>query len=111
MKPKKGFQKGNKLASGGIRPGAGRPSDWLKQRCQDVVVKKDLIGIISKIASGEDFQATRKDQLHAVEILLDRGFGKPNQTMEVKQIDTPCFGFMPAGAISQILEAIEKRGD
>lgn len=74
---------------GGKRAGAGRPADWLKAKCASIVDKKKLVEFVARVASGEetephvtkdgeviDCAPSIHDRLKAVEMLLDRGFGK-----------------------------------
>ena len=80
---------------------AGRPPDWLKEKCRKLIEQKDLVGFLARVAAGdsEDMRvvfddnnvphkekcaAAIKDRLHAAEILLDRGFGKPSQSLDVE---------------------------
>ena len=77
------FTKGNKAGGnkkGSKSPGSGKTPDWLKEKCQNIVDKNNLIEFLGKIASSED--QNTKDRMKAIEMLLDRGFGKPQQTME-----------------------------
>lgn len=81
---------------GGKRDGSGRKPDWLKEKCAKLVDVNKLMEFVSNVASGEEteihydkmghaFEAScsTKDRLHAVEILLERGFGKPVQGVEL----------------------------
>ncbi len=85
---KKGFDP-NK-GKGGARPGAGRPPDWLKARCQEA--GKGIIEFLIRVASGENMEqvvneqgetigvpAAVKDRIKAAEVVLERGFGKVTQ--------------------------------
>lgn len=91
------FKKGNKLAKGGERPNCGRPSDWLRERCVALISKHKLIEFLADVASGEYTEtielasgiktqqkksAEPKERMKAIEILLDRGFGKAPQSIE-----------------------------
>lgn len=90
------FQIGNKSACGPHSPGSGRPPDWLKNACREIVDKRELIRFLGAVASGEkvDVFVSResdtvcripagiKDRLKAIEMLLDRGWGKPAQPLE-----------------------------
>lgn len=93
------FQKGHKLAKGGARPGSGRDSDWLRDKCRALVEKHKLIEFVAAVASGEYVQnvvsptgeklamkvsAEVKDRLRATEMLNDRGWGKAPQALDVK---------------------------
>lgn len=86
-------------------PGSGPKPEWLKTKCQKIVEDKELIEFLAAVASGEPFvekcaimnpdgnkgkvfEKTResadvKDRLKAVEMLMDRGWGKPAQAVEV----------------------------
>lgn len=94
------FKKGHKLAKGGAREGAGRPSNWLKAKCTKIIKNKKLIEFLGDVASGKPFihkvalvagtkevfqktidSADVKDRLKALEMLLDRGFGKAAQAI------------------------------
>lgn len=84
------------LTHGGKRKNAGRPPDWLKEKCQNAVDKNKLIDFLTRVATGEETeQHVTKDgevvdiamggmvRLRAAEMLLDRGFGKPMQAVEL----------------------------
>lgn len=76
---------------------AGRKPDWLKAQCSKIIKDKKLIQFLGNVASGEkitktdifdlsgkkvghsESSATPKDRIKAIELLLDRGFGKPVQ--------------------------------
>jgi hypothetical protein len=89
------FQKGNKAAVG--NKGGGRPPEWLKSKCQSAVENKDLIQFLEDVAAGKAVReiqvgddavtikapAEMKDRLKALEMLMDRGWGKPGQSVEV----------------------------
>lgn len=76
------FQIGNKLATGGRREGSGAPTNWLKEKCRKIISDKKLLEFLGDVASGEPFVgADVKDRLRAVEMLLDRGFGRPPQML------------------------------
>ena len=90
------FEKGNTLAPGGPRPNSGRPADWLKAQCRKVIEEKQLIKFLADVAAGESMEqavggegeiisvpAAVRDRLKATEILLDRGFGKADQAIDV----------------------------
>lgn len=89
------FQKGHKLATGGKREGAGRPADWLKEKCQEIVQKEKLIEFMGDVAAGKEFPQLAtgdgevlllppsiKDRRAATEWLVDRGYGKVSQPVE-----------------------------
>lgn len=81
---------------GGKRKGAGRPHDWLKEKCQEAIDKNKLIDFLTRVATGEETEShVTKDgdvvdipmggmvRLKATEMLMDRGFGKPQQEVAV----------------------------
>jgi hypothetical protein len=89
------FQKGNKAAAGPHAPGSGRPAEWLKSKCRDIVDSNSLIDFLADVAGGKvlvqvvtdegeclNVPAQIKDRLKAVEMLLDRGWGKPTQAID-----------------------------
>lgn len=111
------FEEGNPGGPGGARPGAGRPADWLRKRCQKAVEEKDLIGFLEKVANGEDMEqvvtdkgeaiavpAAIRDRHKAVEILLDRGYGKPEQP--ITGPDNSEFQAIPAPLLTAFINAL-----
>lgn len=97
------FQKGHKLATGGARAGAGRPSDWLRDKCQELFKKNKLAEFIADVASGEYTEfivsptgiktelkksADAKDRMKAAEMLKDWGYGKAMQAIDLDPKDT-----------------------
>ena len=106
------FKKGHKLAPGGKREGAGRTPEWLKQECAKHA--PDLIQFLVKVAKGEDMEqavgdqgeiirvpAAVRDRVKATEILLDRGFGKAIQSVDVS-------GKIDLGAVAAYMVTAEK---
>jgi hypothetical protein len=82
--------------NGGARPGAGRKPDWLKEKCKGLIDKHKLLDLLAKVASGDETEPRLTkdgevvdcpvgwhDRLHAIEMLLERGFGKPQQGVDV----------------------------
>ena len=80
------------------RPGAGRPADWLRTECENIIKKNKLIEFLGEVAIGEPIQKVKsptgqvtelkvsadiKDRLKAIEMLSDRAYGKPTQAVEV----------------------------
>lgn len=89
------FLKGAPNPGGTKNNGGGRPPDWLKKKCQDIIQKNKLIEWLGKVAAGADVDqqinlngeclkipASVKDRLKAIEMLQDRGWGKPTQEIE-----------------------------
>ena len=98
------FKPGNKLAKGGARVGGGRPANWLKQACEDAMVKKDIVSIRTKIAAGEPITLTYKvgrksvtvtrtpsldDMQRAADWLADRAAGKATTTIDHTGLPAP----------------------
>lgn len=79
--------------NGGKREGAGRKPDWLKLRCQKLIDRHKLLDYLARVAAGKEteqrstkdgavtVEVSAHDRLHALEMLLDRGFGKASQPM------------------------------
>lgn len=96
------LKSGAKPAKGGRREGSGRKPDWLKEACKKILEQKKLLQYLGRVASGEETEqqvivvregnkahteveevrCSTKDRLHAVELLLERGFGKPAQEIQ-----------------------------
>lgn len=98
----------------------GRPPEWLKAQCAKAVEQADLIGFLRDVASGKPVKAfiadkmpggsaktvslkvsaDIKDRIHAAEILLDRGWGKPAQAVTLSgDPESPVkFEIVPANA-------------
>lgn len=78
---------------GGPRPNSGRPPNWFKAKCAAIVDKKKLLDFVGRVAEGlesdhrlsegvvVELPASIHDRLYAVEMLCDRGFGKPVQAV------------------------------
>jgi hypothetical protein len=77
----------------------GRPPNWLRERCKDLVDRQDLLNFLVEVAKGKDVESTLgpngeriflpakvRDRMEAIKELIDRGWGKPLQEMshEVK---------------------------
>ncbi len=73
------FKKGNKLGQGGTKPGAGRPPDWLKEKCAKLVEDKKIVEFIAEVASTAKYEM--RDRIKCSEILLERAYGKPLQAV------------------------------
>lgn len=97
------LKSGAKPARGGFRKGSGRKPDWLKAKCAELVDRNKLLEYLSRVASGEETEkvvvksretweleeipCSTKDRIHATEVLLERGFGKAVQGLEVAGAD------------------------
>ncbi len=82
---KTGEAKGNTTQERG-----GRNPDWLKKKCALIVDRNKLIEFLGDVASGKYkdkvpyVRPVRVEiRLKAIEMLLDRGFGKPSQDVGV----------------------------
>lgn len=62
----------------------GRPPDSIKELCRQYVLNDKLIERLCKIAKTADKE---NDQIKAIEILLDRGFGKAEQAIDLTTHD------------------------
>lgn len=106
-------------APGGKRKNAGRTPEWLAAKCAKIVDRKKLVEFLAKVASGEDMEqvvtdkgeilrvpASIKDRIKAVEILLNRGFGKDVHPLE--HHDESAAGRMAERA-AEILKELENR--
>lgn len=117
------FKKGNPGGPGGARPGAGRPSEHLREMCQELISKRSLVERLAKFGSGDRIQqvvtdqgeeipvpATAVVQVKAIEILLDRAYGKPDQSINTNITQD---GQRPdiaqlLGSIREITETLER---
>lgn len=59
----------------------GRPPNAIKQLCRDLIFNDKLIEKLGKIANNSNTQT--RDQIRAIEVLMDRGFGKAEQAIEL----------------------------
>ena len=88
------FKPGNKEAKGGAREGAGRPPEWLREKCREH--GEDVLQFLIDVATGKNMEqvvndqgetigvpASVKDRIKAAEIVLDRGYGKSEQKIEM----------------------------
>lgn len=115
--PSKPFPKGNKLAKGGARKGAGRKSDYFKEQMQRLATKQSAIDFLEGCIDGKDVEEftvlqtgvqvpvkpSAAVRLKALEFAADRGFGKPTQ--ELHQTGTQGINIFQL-----IREAEEERG-
>lgn len=94
--PTKLFQKGNPSRKGQKNPNAGRPKDWFKKRCDDILYDGALFNLLGKIAKGTatadgvDREGKRFKlppdwavRVRAIAELADRAHGKPSQHLDV----------------------------
>lgn len=94
------FPNANQSLEGGARPGAGRDSKWLKEECKTLIERHELLKFLASVANGESVEqavgnqgevisvpAAVRDRIKATELLLDRGFGKADQSIEISNSD------------------------
>ena len=79
---KPNLKNGAASGRGGYREGSGRSPDWLKEKCKEIVDKKNIVEFIGNVAAGMIKDADVKDRLRASEMLLDRAWGKPVQSVD-----------------------------
>ncbi len=112
------FTKGHKLAPGGARQGAGRPPEWLKERCREAgpqviefLIEVSTGGPMEQVvnAAGETIgvPAAVKDRIKAAEIVLNRGYGMPNQP--ISNADESNLNLIPTQAVSELAHVIRQR--
>lgn len=63
----------------------GRPPNAIKELCREYVFNDKLIEKLASIAKSAKTQT--KDQIRAIEVLMDRGFGKAEQSVELTTHD------------------------
>ena len=78
------------MAHGGARRGAGRPKGRVTQAKRDLMdMAKDhgetALAVLVEIATNK--QASEGARVSAANALLDRGYGKPTQTVDNKSSD------------------------
>lgn len=89
------FKPGHKYGKGGARPGGGRPPDWFRDQCAELLEKHKLMDFMVAVARGDKIAtavtndgmvipipAGPKDRMHAIEFLADRAFGKAKEQIE-----------------------------
>lgn len=109
------FQHGNKIGAC-PKPGSGRTPEWLKEKCREFIEKDKLVEFLSSVANGSKVRdvfldngsivpcaAEVKDRMKATEILLDRGFGKAPQDVNLN-------GSISFDLVSALMEERGKRG-
>lgn len=80
----------------GISGQRGKDADWLKEKCRELVKRHKIVDFLAQVANGESVEqavgnqgevisvpAAVRDRIKATELLLDRGFGKPDQQFDV----------------------------
>lgn len=87
-------------ASGGARPGAGRPPDWMREEIEQIGNPLEVIRFYYDVATGKDMEqvvtdsgevvrvpAAVRDRLKAGDSYLDRRIGKVPQEIGVTNND------------------------
>ena len=90
------FQKGNKFAKGGPRPGAGPKPSWYKKRCESLLQEWRLLDFLGEVARGSTvdrivkangrvlkISSSIRDRITAIVELRDAAFGRPASSMDV----------------------------
>lgn len=90
-------------APGGFREGAGRKPEWLIEKCRQAGPK--VVEFLIKVATGENKEAAIKDRIKAAEVILDRGYGRPDQTIFTADITE--LASLPATSIPLLIHALE----
>lgn len=119
----KPFEKGTKagIQNGGAREGAGRPADWLREKCRSLCEEKggvlDFLAVVARgaeieqvvNAAGETLPlpASVKDRIKASELLLNRGYGMPNQPLSGP--DGESLSAIPTAALAELVTALRQR--
>lgn len=115
------FRVGNPGGPGGIRPGAGRPANWMRSLCDDIIWKNQLAEQMGNIASGKAISIkyqdpntmkmstairipTLSDMMAATAWLADRAHGKPRQANE-----TPASNTIDISALAEIIQESRKQ--
>jgi hypothetical protein len=112
------FAPGHTIKLGKPSPGSGRTPDWLKARCQEIIDKAQVVEFLGSVVAGEDVEqavgdqgeairlpASVRDRLRAAEILLDRGFGKPNQSLDVAVTEQSELAPVPTDLVASLVAA------
>ena len=91
--------KGGKI---GHRGGTGRPLNSIREMCREIVFNDRLVERLARFARGEGVRdyvaedgkiykdaipAKVNEQIEAAQILIDRGFGRPEQSLDITQHD------------------------
>ena len=90
----------------GHKGSPGRQPDWLRERCRKLVKRHELVEYLADVAKGKAIEprrltdiltgkvtvvmepASTKDRTKAVELLLNRGWGFPAQTVESDSLNS-----------------------
>jgi hypothetical protein len=105
-------QRDPRQGKGGAKPGAGRPPELLKKLCREIVDKHKLVHKLGRIAKGDRMDQvvtpngeelkvppSVKNQIAATVELLDRGYGRPNQTVEIQ-------GNFAAAIVAEVMKSL-----
>jgi hypothetical protein len=103
----------------GGNPGSGRTPDWLKAHTRDIIEKDELVERLALIARGDNIDqplsngevvpipAPVAEQRKAILDLLDRGYGKPHQSVEVSGDPTSELAAIPTGVFVEVIAALK----
>jgi hypothetical protein len=100
----------------------GPKPNWLKEKCREIVETNELVEFLGDVATGKNVEQVVTDQgevirvpapvserRRAIQELMDRGWGKPVQGMEVSGIDGDPLPGISAESIRGITEALRQR--
>jgi hypothetical protein len=65
----------------GAQEGAGKPANWLREACRKASARIDTVKILEEAAKDK---SDKRTQLKAIEMLWDRGWGKSEQPIDIK---------------------------
>lgn len=103
----------------GGNPGSGRTPDWLREHTRGIIQKDELVERLALIANGGLIEqplsngeiiplpAPVAEQRKAILDLLDRGYGKPHQSVEVTGDATTELASVPASVLVEVVEALK----
>ena len=94
------LRNGGRGAPGGKRKNSGRKPDWFKKKCQEIATSEKAIKFLESVINGEPVEekklmvpggeaivvwesASVDARVKAWNSVMDRGFGKPQQSIEM----------------------------
>ena len=61
----------------------GRPKDEFIQKCRQIIERGKILEFLERVATGQEPESETRDRLRAAEMLLDRGYGKADQNIDL----------------------------
>lgn len=105
----------------GLSAQKGKDLDWLKEKCRELVRRDKIVEFLANVAKGEPVEqavgsegevisipASVRDRIKATELLLDRGFGKASQPMELSGQDGSPFAALSDEQFGRFLEVASR---